>query len=55
MSLGNPLLHKLNDSLTIERPCGAPAPLAMSGAGYVGCSLTKGHDGPHEVKIVWTR
>lgn len=37
----------------IKQPCDAPAPLVINGAAYVGCSLAKDHEGPHEVKITW--
>lgn len=37
----------------IRMPCDAPAPLAMNGAVYVGCSLPKDHSGQHEVTVKW--
>lgn len=35
--------------------CEAPAPLVANGAPFVGCSLPKDHEGPHVVKIEWSR
>jgi len=39
----------------IRFPCGAPAPLALNGGGFVGCTLDQNHpiDVKHEVKVTW--
>lgn len=40
---------------TIKFNCGAPAPLVVNGAMFVGCEKEKQHDGAHSVTIRWVR
>ena len=44
------------DGHIIKPPCGQPAPLAMNGGVFIGCTLGANHDGDqHEVTIRWAR
>jgi len=40
---------------TLGAACNAPAPVVANGALLISCTLARGHDGSHEVKVSWAR
>lgn len=60
MANAEPTIMQVNDITvptdavkTIFNPCNAPAPIAVNGGGYVGCTIAAGHEGNHKTILTW--